>query len=58
MNEPPKYKVGDKVFWADPDDGVCSGYGKVTEVNGEIHSIKKDDGGELEAYEHELTLNP
>ena len=32
----------------------CCGYGKVTEVNGEIYSIKKEDGGELEAYEHEL----
>ena len=27
---------------------------EVTEVNGEIYSIKKDDGGELEAYGWEL----
>ena len=50
-----KYNIGDEVFWNDPDEGICSGYGKVTEVNGEIYSIKKDDGGELEALEHELT---
>ena len=37
-----------------PSSICCCGYGKVTEVNGEIYSIKKDDGGELEAYEHEL----
>ena len=56
-------QVGDEVFWNDPDKGVCSGYGNVTKVNGEIYSIKmqsptfqyvKDNGGELEAYEHEL----
>ena len=50
-----KYSIGDEVFWNDPDEGTCSGYGKVTEVNGEIYSIKKNDGGELEAFEHELT---
>jgi len=49
-----KYNIGDEVFWNDPDEGICSGYGKVTEVNGEIYSIKKDDGGELEAFENEL----
>tara|TARA_R100000149_G_C5877885_1_gene141982 strand:+ start:1908 stop:2150 length:243 start_codon:yes stop_codon:yes gene_type:complete len=57
ISEPPKYKVGDEVFWTDPDEGICSGNGKVTKV-GEIYSVKKDDGGELEAYEHELTLHP
>ena len=51
-------KVGDKVFWKDPDEGICSGYAKVLEVNGEIYFIIKNDGGELEALKHELTFNP
>jgi len=49
-----KYEIGDEVYWNDPDEGICSGYGEVTEVNGEIYSIKKHDGGEVEAFKDEL----
>lgn len=55
-------KVGDRVFWNDPDDGLASGYGTITALLYEpvdedtIISIRKDDGGEAEALAHELNL--
>jgi hypothetical protein len=48
-------EIGFEVYWNDPDGGICSGYGEVIEVNGEIYSIKKHDGGEVEAFKHELS---
>jgi len=27
-----KYKVGDIVYWNDPDRGLCSGYYKITSI--------------------------
>jgi len=53
-----KYKVGDEVLWSDPDDGLSSGYYKVTIVNTEdgrdsIYTIS-DGNSEVEVYEHEL----
>lgn len=52
--------VGDRVYWTDPaegDDpegGSSSGPGRVVEISGDIIGIKKDDGGYVEAYRHEL----
>jgi hypothetical protein len=53
-----KYKVGDKVFWNDPDAEFSSGYYKVTTVNTEdgrdsIYTISNGTS-EAEVYEHEL----
>ncbi len=54
-----KFNVGDEVYWTDPDEGVCSGYGIVKDVtpfkNGEIYCLKMKDGGELDALEEELS---
>lgn len=56
-------KVGDRVFWNDPDpdpDSNCSGPGVVTSINGlpidddSIIAVQKDDGGEVEAPPWEL----
>ena len=47
---------GMRVYWLDPDEDQCSGFGVVIEVDeaGEttedtIVSIRKDDGGEVDA---------
>jgi hypothetical protein len=54
MSKVTKFNIGDEVYWEDPDEGICSGYGTIIQVNGDIYSIKKHDGGELEAFVHEL----
>jgi hypothetical protein len=54
-------EIGDRVRWIDPDDGLCSGEGTITYKShggsGDddiIYSLRMDDGGEVEAWEHEL----
>jgi alkylated DNA repair dioxygenase AlkB len=48
-------KVGDRVWWTDPDDGLCSFAGVVSHINGEVHTIKANDGGgETECAANEL----
>jgi len=57
-----RYAIGERVYWNDPDEKKCSGLGTVTAVEygeegpygDEIISIKKDDGGEVEALAQEL----
>jgi len=50
-------EIGDEVYWNDPnrEEEGCSGYAFITGINGEIYSIKKHDGGEVEAFKDELT---
>tara|TARA_B100000959_G_scaffold276043_1_gene330222 strand:+ start:1059 stop:1256 length:198 start_codon:yes stop_codon:yes gene_type:complete len=56
----PSLEIGDEVYWKDPDEGVCSGYGTVTAIVGEkdlgaaVYRLRMNDGGEIEAFEHEL----
>lgn len=52
----PKHKIGDRVFWHDPDDGLCSGPGTVTGVDGDVLSVAKDDGGAIECHASEATI--
>lgn len=53
MNEPPKIFVpGDKVFWNDPDNGICSKDGIVQIVNGDVVTL--EDGTECLAQELQL----
>jgi hypothetical protein len=55
-------KVNQRVFWTDPDQGLCSGWGKIIHVQHQdddaVISILTDDGGEVEAYPHELQSAP
>jgi hypothetical protein len=50
--------IGTQVWWDDPDDGLCSGPGVVMgwDAPGEnpILKVRKDDGGEVECFAHEL----
>lgn len=60
MNNNHQFKLNDIVFWTDPDNGASSGQGTITHVQHDkddaIISVKKDDGGEVEALPHELRL--
>lgn len=51
----PEFVPGDRVYWTDPDGGLCSGYGTVAEQLGDVYyRITKDDGGTVDAPESEL----
>ena len=58
-------KIGSRVFWNDPDGGLCSGWGRVVAIHGfdeadfemtdnTVLALQKDDGGEVEVLVHEL----
>jgi hypothetical protein len=54
-----KYNINDEVYWNDPDEGITSGYGTVTDIKAgqdpAIYVLYMNDGfGMLEAFEHEL----
>lgn len=49
-----KLKAGDRVYWDDPDGGLCSGRYTVTAVRGETVSLRRGTHF-AEAPEHELT---
>ena len=65
-----KYKIGDEVYWTDPDEEKCSTFGRVTGINrgwtypsrrrkesgDDIYIIQTERKGEVEAFEHELSL--
>lgn len=51
-----RFKYGDRVYWTDPDGGLCSGPGTVSSDDGEIIAVDKDDGGFVGALREELTL--
>ena len=55
--------IGDRVWWSDPEDNLCSKLGTVIDISCEnsdepddIILIKDDFGGETEAYRSECTL--
>lgn len=48
-------RVGQQVYWNDPDHGICSGVFQVQSVKGEIISLTNPEGSEVEALLHELT---
>lgn len=65
MIKPEEVRDGLKVYWNDPDQGLCSGPGTIAldeefkdhEFDEEtILSVYKDDGGEVECTIGELDL--
>ena len=49
-------RVGDEVYWNDPDNDIGSGYFTVIEILGNgILRLKNSHGSELEVFEHELS---
>lgn len=54
------YNAGDKVFWTDPDEGICSGEFEVISVETDIDeahdliTLANDTGSVAQAYPHEL----
>jgi len=49
------FKKWDTVFWADPDDGACSGDYTVIDVTDDVLTLEADDGSEVEALPSECT---
>jgi|TARA_R110000765_G_scaffold332441_1_gene423138 hypothetical protein len=50
-----KYEINDEVYWTDPDENICNGYGIVMKVKGEVYCLKMDNGEEVEAFKRELS---
>ena len=53
-----KYNVGDKVYWNDPDRGLCSGYFTVAQVgtiwDDNVLLLENNYGDTLEVFAHEI----
>jgi len=58
LNEVENLKSGDKVYWNDPDDGLCSRWYDIEtiEIVGDIVSIVEPDGSHLSCFMEELSL--
>ena len=50
-------KIGDEVWWHDPDHGICSGWGLVQEINGEVIFLVMASGGATEAFADEIIVS-
>lgn len=50
------FKVGDKVYWHDPDGGECSCEATVKEIKGDTITIEDSNNDTIGCYEHELEL--
>lgn len=64
-DQPPCFNVGDRVFWADPDCGIGSGAGEISQIKGDVGkemgedslvTVMLDGGGEVVAPASELSL--
>ena len=49
------FRVGDKVKFTDPDEGLVNGVYTLDRIKGEIYCLSNEHGSELEAFAHELT---
>lgn len=52
-----KFQKGQRVFWNDPDNNLCSGWGIISIVQDDLIGIAKDDGGYVDANPSEVSLN-
>ena len=53
-----KLKSGDLVFWADPDDGICSRFLNIASIefkSADTVHITEKNGSELECFLDELS---
>lgn len=49
-------RVGDEVYWNDPDCDRCSGYYEIVEIiESGIVRLRNGSGSETEAFVHELS---
>jgi len=48
-------RIGDEVYWTDPDNDFSSGYYTIANILGEIYLLTNEAGTELEAFNHELS---
>lgn len=62
--ESQRFKVGQRVYWNDPDAGLCSGFGEIASIRGDgdpdgledqIFTLQMDSGGETETVMSELS---
>ena len=38
------FHIGDEVWWEDPNDGVCSGHYRVSDIDGYLLTLENDTG--------------
>lgn len=50
------FKVGDNVYWHDPDGDECSCEATVKEIKGDTITIEDSNNDTIGCYEHELEL--
>lgn len=53
-------KAGDRVYWNDPDDGICSGVVKIKNItikNDKWIDIETEGGREIECIPSEISLS-
>ena len=48
-------KIGDEVFWNDPDDGLTSNYYKIKQFLTDNIVLLANENSETEAFIHELS---
>jgi hypothetical protein len=51
------FEIGDRVFWEDPDMGLCSGFYTVQDIllHRDILVLTNEEGSELEVLANECT---
>jgi hypothetical protein len=54
-------KKNQRVYWNDPDEGICSGWGAVISYQkpltpDSIISLLMESGGEVECFQYELDI--
>lgn len=57
-----RFKLGDRVYWDDPDGGSCSGFGRIVSLQHDppdeetVITLNMEDGGQAEVWPCELTI--
>ena len=49
-----KFHVNQRVFYTDPNGGWENSFGYITAIYGDLYTVTKDNGAEVEAYADNL----
>ncbi len=53
-----KFKVGDRVWWQDPDTGVCSQWATIRCMKGDEVLLTNENGSTIGAFLYEISARP